>query len=209
MHDVRLSTILTVTLVLFGLMSDQAWADGDESKAEDSPQQLSVAPMDHIVYPEDRPAWVSDPLKQQGGEATFVVVSGPCDSPEESLRELNLMRRAALSTYVSRITSSFEAIEFYDISDERIDRDFVKRRYSGEITVGGTSQYEDAVEIRVTEFERKLILDAWQNLEVYRRLEVLGVTMLGGLAVLVVSSTAIGVVARRQDRKQQLSQTSA
>jgi hypothetical protein len=83
------------------------------------------------------------------------------------------------------------------------------RRYSGEIIVGGTSQYEDAVEIRVTESERKLILDAWQNIEVSRRLQALGVAMFGGLAVLVVSSTAIGVVARRQDRKQQPSQTSA
>jgi hypothetical protein len=209
MHDGRLSTILVVTLILCGSMLDKASADGDGSKGEDSPKQLSVAPMDHIVYPDDRPTWVSDPVKQQDNEATFVVVSGPCDTPEESLRELNLMRRAALSTYISRITNYFGIKEFYDISDERIDQDFVMRRYSGEIIVGGTSQYEDAVEIRVTESERKLILDAWQNIEVFRRLQALGVAMFGGLAVLVVSSTAIGVVARRQDRKQQPSQTSA
>ncbi len=215
MHDVRFRTVLAVTLVLFGLMLDQAWADGDQSKGEDAPRQLSVPPMDHIVYPEDRPAWVRDSVRQQGDEATFVVVSGPSDSSEESLWELNLLRRAALDNYVHSITlgdklwGSSETNFSYHISDEQIDQDFVTRRYSGEISVGGTTQYEDAVEIRVTDDYRRAILEAWQNRQVHQRLQTLGVAMFGGLAVLVVSSTAIGFLGRRQDRKQKLSQTSA
>ena len=210
MHDFQWRTLLLAVPFLLGCTLGRVTADEPGSKPQENvkkakevkgAKELSVAPLDHIVYPKDRPTWISDPVKQEGNETTFVVVSGPSDTRDQSLQDLKLMRRAALSNYIGNVTGTFGSTDFYKISDQRIDRDLSGRRYSGELTVGGTTQYEDAVEIRVAESERKLMLDASKNIEVSQRLATLGVATLGGFITLVVSSTAIGIAVRRRERK--------
>jgi hypothetical protein len=211
MHDFQWRASFLASVILFGSMSGRLVAEqlqddsGDKVASvtdDQDPQKLSVAPLDHIVYPESRPGWISDPVKQQGDEVTFVVVSGPCETSEESKREVKLMLRATLSTFIQNVTGSFGMDDFYQISDQRIDKDLTQRHYSGELMVGGNAQYEDAVEIRISKVERDRILNAWKNIEVVQRVKKLGVVAFGGFITLVVSSSAFGVAVRRRERKQ-------
>ena len=216
MHDYHLKRRLVLAaLVLLGCTSGMSVADEKAAKASDQsvndqlaevdqdPKELSVPPLDHVVYPESRPEWTGNPVQERDNVATFVVVSGPCETRAESLQELKLMRRAALSTFIENVVGTFGSADFYQVSDERFDEELTQRRYSGEVTVGGTTQYEDAVEIRITESERDSILDAWRNTEVTQRMATLGVVTVGGFLTLVASSTLFGIAIRRRERKLQ------
>ena len=129
------------------------------------------------------------------------MVSGPSETRDESLRELKLMQRAALSTFIENVVGALGSAGFYQVSDKRFDEELTQRRYSGEVTVGGMTQYEDAVEIRITESERDSILDAWKNTEVTQRMAMLGVVTVGGFLTLVASSAVFGIAIRRRERK--------
>lgn len=214
MYEYRCETRLVLAaLVLLGCTSGMSAADGQTAKAKDQsindqlvevgrdPKELSVPPLDHVVYPESRPEWIGNPMQERENVATFVVVSGPSETRDESLRELKLMQRAALSTFIENLVGTFGSSGFYQISDKRFDEELTLRRYSGEVTVGGTTLYEDAVEIRITESERDAMLDAWKNTEVTQRMATLGVVAAGGFLTLVTSSTMFGIVIRRRERK--------
>ncbi len=205
--------LVLVALVLLGCASgmsvadEQAAKDSDKSvndqvaEVEQDPKELSVPPLDHVVYPESRPEWIGNPLQERDNVATFVVVSGPCETRDESVQELKLMRRVAMSNFIENAVGAFGSAGFYQISDKRFDEELTQRRYSGELTVGGTTQYEDAVEIRITESERDSMLDAWKNTEVTRRMATLGVVTVGGFLTLIVTSTMFGIAIRRRERK--------
>lgn len=214
MHDGHRKTQLVfLALILLGSSSgflvagDQADKSPDKqvnkplANVEENPKQLSVPPLDHVVYPESRPEWLGNPLQQSDGIATFVVVSGPCETREESLQELKLMRNAALSTFIQNVVGSSVAADFYQVSDKRFREDLTLRSYSGELKVGGTTQFEDAVEVRITELERASIMEAWKNSKVTQRLTVLGVVTVGGFMTLVASSSVFGIAIRRRERK--------
>jgi hypothetical protein len=160
--------------------------------------------LDVIEYPQDRPAWVSQPLGIDQDSFSIVVVSGPCETRAESIEELRLMRRAAVSTYVSEVSESGGQYDFYPISDEEIDAELVKRRYSGTVTQGDMTMYEDAVELRFADEQRQEIQAAWTNVEVRDRLGALGVLVFGGLVMLICSSALVGVVSRRVERREKM-----
>jgi hypothetical protein len=191
------STCLLVLMLTPALCAD----DVKPQSLEGSPTPLSVAPLDHVVYPKDRPGWVQESTNFDTDAHTIVVVSGPSDSPEKSLEELSLMQRAAVSTYISGITDSAGQFDFYPITDKQIDRDLVVRRHSGEVTQGGMTKYEDAVELVFTEGKRAEIKESWTNVAVRERLGALGVTVFGGLVMLLCSSALTGVVSRRVERR--------
>ena len=117
------------------------------------------------------------------------------------------MRRAAVSTYVSQVSDSGGHFEFYPISDEEIDAELVKRRYSGTVTQGDMKMYEDAVELRFAEDQRQEIQAAWKNVEVRDRLGALGVMVFGGLVMLICSSALVGVASRRVERREKMEAT--
>jgi len=193
------------TCLMLLMLAPAAYAENAAAQTpEQSPQPLSVAPLDFIEYPEDRPAWVGHPTDFEEDTHTIVVVSGPCETPEESIAELKLMQRAAVSTYISRITDSGGEFDFYPISDESIDRQLVVRRYSGQVTQGDMTQYEDAVELAFTEEKRQEIKAAWNKLAVRDRLGALGVIVFGGLVVLLCSSALVGMASRRVERREQM-----
>ena len=212
MYDYRSRTIwVLAAVVLLGFTSGISAADEQPTKARDGdvnhpvnagdqdPKELSVPPLDHVVYPKSRPAWIKDPVQQKNNIATFVVLSGPCETREESLQELKLMRHAALSTFIETVTGSVENTDIYSVSDEKFERDLIQRRYAGKLSVGGTTQYEDAVEIRISEAERNLIQKAWKNIKVTQRMITLGFMTCGGLITLMVSSTVFGAAIRRRE----------
>lgn len=170
---------------------------------EGSPKELSVAPLDHVEYPESRPGWVSDSPQLDDDSYRVVVVSGPCDTVEESLEELRLMQRAAISTLVAQIAQSDGRFDFYVPSDEEIEREYVTRQYDGKVTQGDQVRYEHAVEIEFTDAQRRQVLQAWQNVEVRHRLGALGVVTFSGLVLLICGSAATGMVSRRAQLRDQ------
>ena len=213
MHDHRIMRIVFAVLVVIGGSNGLSVADEQADKLQDDKandqvveveqdsKELSVPPLDHVVYPENRPEWLGNPVQQSDNVATFVVVSGPCETREESQRELRLMRQAAFATFIKSVVGTFGSAGFYQVSDERFDQELTLRRYSGELEVGGTTHYEDAVEIQITQSERDAMLEAWKNIEVTRRMATLGVATVGGFIALVVSSTVFGAAIRRREQK--------
>lgn len=209
----RETRLVLAVLFLLGCTSGISAEDGQTAKVKNQsindrlvevgqdPKELSVPPLDHVAYPESRAVWIGNPVQESENVSTFVVVSGPCETRDESLRELKVMRRAALSTFIDNLVGTIGSVGFYQISDKRFDEELTLRRYSGEVTVGGTTQYEDAVEIQITESERDAILDAWKNTKVRQRMATLGVVTAGGFLVLVASSAMFGIAIRRRERK--------
>ena len=189
------STCLMLLFIVPAAYADSA------APSDSDPKELSVAPLDHIEYPDDRPEWLNSSLGITKDTVRIVVVSGPCDSPEESLEELSLMQRAAVSTYISELTGSGAQYDFYPISDEEIDHEMVLRRYEGKVTQGDTTKYEHAVELCFTDEKRQEIKSSWQNVEVRDRLGALGVMTFGGLMMLMCSSALLGVFSRRVERR--------
>jgi len=178
--------------------------DAQSSSADESPAPLSVAPLDHVVYPSDRPKWVEKSTDFDTEAHSIVVVSGPSETRQESEEELMLMARAAVSTYITELTDSAGYDEFYNVTDEEIERDLVVRRYTGTLTQGDSTRYEDAVELVFTETKRKEIKEAWANVAVRERLGALGLLVFGGLIMLMCSSAVVGVASRRVERQDSL-----
>lgn len=173
----------------------------EASAKEVSAKELSVAPLDHVEYPESRPAWMADRPAADDPSFRAVVVSGPCDSPEESAEELRLMQRAAVSNLVTQIAPSDGRFDFYRPSDDEIERDLVRRRYAGEVIQGDQTRYEHAVEIEFSEAEQQRVLQAWQAQEVRHRLGAMGVMTFSGLVLLICGSAAAGMFSRRVQRR--------
>ena len=165
------STCLIVLLLAPVLLADDA---SQTEKTTKKPTKLSVAPLDQIDFPDSRPKWVGSSVEFNDDADTIIVVSGPCETAEESLEELKLMQRAAVSTYISRKTKS-PYFDFYPISDEEIERDLAIRSYQGEVMQGGTTRYEHAVELKFTQDKQEAIQHAWKQVEVRNRLGALGV----------------------------------
>lgn len=159
--------------------------------------ELSVAPLDHVVYPDDRPSWL-DKLPSIGGEVdSIVVVSEPALTAEAAAEELRWMQRAAIATYVSQLVDQPGQFDVFSPDDETINRDLVTRRYDGVVTIGDETHYESATELQFDMAQRKLIDDAWKNAEVGRRLKAFGGLASLGLVTLFCTGGLIGVVSRR------------
>ena len=180
--------------------ANEAFAFTDEVVDDDSTAPLSVAPLDHVEYPDHRPDWVEPSVEGEDQVTTIVVGSGPSDSVEESLKELRVIRRAAIDTFVREVTGNADANTIYSISDEEMDRDLVTRRYEGEVTQGGSTKYEHAVELRLDADRRREILASLDNVEVGHRLSAIGVLTVGGLLTLMGSSALLGVVLRKTSK---------
>jgi hypothetical protein len=202
------STCLVLLLLTPVVYADATRTDTSASPDHaDLPKELSVAPLDHIEYPDDRPEWISRAPTFDEDSFSIVVVSGPCETPEESLQELKLMQRAAVSTFVTRIAKSDGCFDFYPISDEVIDRELVTNRHAGQVTQGDMTKYEHAVEIRIPDARRQQIVNAWKNIEVRDRLGALGVVTFCGLVMLICSSALISTFGRRFERRERIDPT--
>lgn len=194
------------TCLMLLMLAPVVFADASDPPQE-GPAPLSVAPLDVIDYPEDRPAWVGQSPEFDHDSFSIVVVSGPCETRKESLEELRVMQRAAVLTYLSEVTESGGRHDFYPISDEEIEAELVTRRYSGTVTQGDMKMYEDAVEIRFSNDQRQEIQAAWKNSEVRDRLGALGLVVFCGLVLLISSSALVGMVSRRVERQERLDAT--
>lgn len=195
------TTCLIVLMLAPVIVADDSSSKADKAEVEKS-SELSVPPMDLITRPDDCPDWVANSVDYDEHADTIVVVSGPSETIEESIEELKLMRRAAISTYIASLTESGN-FDFYPISEEEIERDLVVRTYEGEVLQGDVTAYEHAVEMIFTDEKRQQIMAAWKNIEVRDRLGALGVLVFLGLSVLICSSAFLGLVCRRVARREQ------
>ena len=197
------------TIVLLVFLVPFAYSESTSSNhTNDFPRELSVAPLDYVEYPDDRPEWINQANEIGPARSRFVVVSGPCDTPEESLEELLIMQRAALETYISSVTGADSTYNFYPLTDERIRR-FVKRSYEGEVNQGSMTRYEHAVEVDIDAEDRAQIEEAWKSTEVRPRLGALSMAIFGGFFLLIGSSAVLGIATKRVESREKATQDSA
>lgn len=199
---VRTGTIWAGTTWLVLLMMTSAYGADETSAAatletDSSPAELSVAPLDHVEYPADRPKWLErKPIATDHGHS-IVVVSEPCESPEDAEEQLRWMQRAAVATYINELVDSHGDFDFYRFDDQEIDDDLIVQRYRGTVNRGDMTEYECATELVFSESKRKAIKLAWKNREVSRRLGAVGGMASVGLVLLMCSSGLLGILARR------------
>lgn len=201
------------TLLSIGLAAStghvSAW--GDETKEADTLQEgiddevtLSVAPMDHVQYPPDRPNWIDDDPIIESDSASIVAYSGIQDTEAAADDMLEVMTTAAVETVVRhRLDSVTQSIDPEQVQLDRrwIEDRIVVRRYAGEATIGGETKYECAVLLRLSGEENQVIAEAIANAQIAERLAVVGIASLGGFACLVGGSVVFGGLSRRRSNR--------
>lgn len=189
-------------LMLFALAQVPTSADDPVApKNDDKPSTaLSVPLLEHIEYPDDRPEWITEKSNLSELPHRWVVVSGPSDSIEESKKDLKWMVNASIETYMKGLPGAEGRSDFFDPSEEWVERRLVAREYQGEVTQGGTTRYESVVELKFDRAARTEVLATLKNEQVRDRLGAAGVVVFLGLAGLICSSALLGVVARRVNR---------
>lgn len=182
----------------------EAPAKGSVESSEDTSATLSVAPLDHVHYPADRPGWIDDEPVIDDESASIVAYSGVHDSVEAASDMLEVMTTAAVETIVrQRIDSRPNRL---DPDDIRLDPKWIQdrlvvRRYNGLVTIGGEAKHESAVLLRLDGDENEVIDLAIRNATVAERLAVLGVFGVGGLVSLLTGSIVFNGVSRHQSRR--------
>ena len=132
---------------------------------------------------------------------TWVIVSGPSDSPEQAEEDANVIARAAVESYVNDIPDAEEFEGFFPVTDDWIQNQIVAQRYQGKVTQGGSTRFEHAIELRFDSHDREQIELALQNARVQQRLGALGLMVFLGLAGLISSSAVFGFASRRVARR--------
>lgn len=183
------------------LVAAAAESEPQAESSKASAKELSVAPLDHVEYPESRPTWISELSEPEQGTFRMVVVSSPADSVDESLDELRVLQRAAVNSLVSQMVQSDVHPDFYAPSDEEIERNLVVRRYEGTVKQGDQTRYEHAAELMFSEALEKQVRSAWQNAQVRHRLGAIGLLGIVGLGLLSCGSAVTGIISRRVQRR--------
>ncbi|TWT80030.1 hypothetical protein CA13_14420 [Planctomycetes bacterium CA13] len=163
--------------------------------------ELSVAPLDQIIFPSDRPQWLDNVPQLDDSVHNWVVVSSPSDTFEASEQNLRLMQRAAVLTYIQRLVNAGRNFDFFTITNEWIDEKLVRKSYHGEVTQGDTVLFEHATELEFDEPTRQEIHRAWKQVQISDRLGIMGLTVGGGFCLLVLASAVTGMLSRRVKTK--------
>ncbi|TWU34343.1 hypothetical protein [Novipirellula artificiosorum] len=187
-----------IVIVMIALLGSSV-AKAVDAVTQETPKsvELSVAPLDQITYPEDRPDWLGDPPTRDGSVDRWVVVSTPAETVQQSEEDLRLMQHAAVSTYVRGLVDAGNQFDFFPVTDRWIDEQLVRRSYDGEVTQGDLLLHEHATELVFDPQTKADIRKAWKQVQVRDRLAVMGVTVAGGLCCLVLGSVVTGMVGRR------------
>jgi hypothetical protein len=174
------------------------------SRPDAEPAPLSVAPLDQIQYPEDRPEWIDAPTNLKQLPHSWTVVSGPSESSEQSLNELRLLRRASVETYLKTLPGADGRLDFFPLTDEWIEDRLVVKEYAGLVIQEGLTKHENAAELRIDSDAKREMLAALKNDTVGQRLGVLGVLTVTGLFGLIFSSALVGTFSRRVSRRESM-----
>ena len=165
------------------------------------PPTLSVAPIDHLTYPPERPAWVDVENDLEGKTHRWIVRTPPCDSREECDDRLAIALWAEMENYTAQLVGTTDVDGLLSIEDEEVLKQLVARRYDGTLSQGNLPAFESVLELQIgPEFQAGL-QRAWQNREVRQRLGAVGVLVTGGwLALMTVAGITAGVSRHRATR---------
>ena len=203
---------VAIAMVLLGALpgsglsnSHRCFAD-DEVKAEVEPKEnetaeLSVAPLSHLIYPDDRPGWIDEPIANDGKDYSLVVTSGPSSSIEEADELIGVYARGAVQSYVDELVSEQEWAtepEMIPLDINWIRDELVVRRYEGVVQVGDEQQFEKAILIRIEPDDKKVFETTIADMKLKERLAATGIVILGGFSLLVGGSIVLGGLASRQ-----------
>ncbi|MCO8125495.1 hypothetical protein NHH03_27400 [Stieleria sp. TO1_6] len=157
--------------------------------------ELSVAPLSHTVYPDDRPSWIVSEPDLKSSVHSWVVTTSGCESIEQCEAELEALKQAAVALYIRETTGWVCDHDFLD--QQWIDDELVQRRYVGDFKQGDRDLHEMAVELQFDANSREKIRLAHQNQEVGERLRASG--GLFGLALVGLCCTGglLSVFSRR------------
>ncbi|MEO9590906.1 hypothetical protein [Rhodopirellula bahusiensis] len=173
----------------------------EAKQTEGETAELSVAPLSHLIYPDDRPGWIDEPITNDGKEYSVVVTSGPSGSIEEADELVGVYARGAVQSYVDELVANQEWAthpEMIPMDIDWIRDELVVRRYEGNVLVGDETQFEKAVLIRIEPDDRRVFETAIADLKLKERLAATGLTILGGFSLLVGGSIVLGGLASRQ-----------
>lgn len=192
-------------------------AFGDDDKKVDthpakviskSSSKLSVAPLDHVDYPLERPGWIEEhrvPVApNEGGDLLISVSSGPAASPEIAAEMMEVMARGAVENYLEQMTQDgAEPVpaDEIEVAPDWLREELISRRYDGTVGSGDEVRYESACLLRISAEEQQKLTESIQNYRLQRRLSTVGVVALVGFAGLVSAAVGLGWLASRQQRK--------
>ena len=165
-----------------------------------APAELSVAPLDHIEYPDDRPGWLENPPQLTEPTHTWVVVTPPSESPEQSEELLQVMQRAAVTSYVHRRVDPGCRADFVRVDNRWIDEQLVTQTYRGTLEQGDQTLHEAAVQLSFSPAVQQQIQQQWHDARVQNRLRTTGFAFGGGLLLLITGACATGCLSRRAEK---------
>lgn len=157
--------------------------------------ELSVPPMDHVEYPEDRPDWVSEAPDLSSKVHTWAVTSAGCETVEQCEEELDVLVRAAVALYIRETTGWICDDSFLD--DTWIETELIGARYGGTLVRGDTQLHELAVQLRFDSAARQRIADASQASVLGERLRAVAGLFTLGLIGLCCTGGLLSVFSRR------------
>lgn len=203
---VAIAVVLLGALPGSGLSNAHRCFADDEVKAKVEPKEnetaeLSVAPLSHLIYPDDRPGWIDEPIANDGTGYSLVVTSGPSGSIEEADELIGVYARGAVQSYVDELVSEQEWAaepEMIPLDINWIRDELVVRRYEGVVQVGDEQQFEKAILIRIEPDDKKVFETAIADMKLKERLAATGIVILGGFSLLVGGSIVLGGLASRQ-----------
>ena len=94
-------------------------------------------------------------------------------------------------------------VDFDPLGDDEADR-FVTNRYTGEVFVGESKQYESALEVTIDDDAAEEFRRRAKSTEVLHRIAAVGVILSGGVMVLLGTGGVLTLFSRRWRRKESL-----
>ena len=203
-----LSCLAAVIISSAVLAEESAKRDTSSSKTtSEAAVKLSVAPLDHIQYPDDRPEWIVAVPDLDHDDHTWTVVTPPCESIEECAAMLAVLTESAANSYADTFIRHDSGHiprtdNFHEFTPGIIDDSLITKTYSGTVTQGNSLLYEQAAQLTFGPDTQAEIRKSWKNGEIKQRLGALGVLAGGGVALIILGSTCAGAVSRRIERRE-------
>lgn len=174
----------------------------------DSSSKLSVAPLDHVDYPLDRPVWIEEhriPVTpSNGGDLLISVSSGPAATPGIAAEMMEVMARGAMENYLEQMAQNdAEPVpaDRIEVAADWLREELISRRYDGTVGSGDEVRYESACLLRISDEEQQKLAESIQNYRLMARLSNVGVIALLGFTGLLGGAFGLGWLASRQQAR--------
>lgn len=166
------------------------------SQDDQASGELSVAPLDHVTYPPDRPGWASQKTPYlKGSNHSWVVVTQPWDTEEQCNEELPVLVRAAVELYAQNLTGRECNPE--TITQRWIDKELVSRTHVGTLSIGDQEMHEIAVQLHFDDQARAFLQQACREELLDERMRVTGLGIAASFAGLVLLTSVLNMAAKR------------